>query len=131
MKKQIARWMLITFIALAATVGIIYAYIALTSTGEVTVEENLSWVGDNTFSVTLYPQESETVSLTIANASSVAIDVDLASVVTPDPGAKGLTVSVPNKLTAPANGQISFDVVIAAGKSAEPQAYTIEITVER
>ena len=129
--KRFAKSLAIALIALLITLGAVWAYTALTSTGDVTVEENLSWVGSNTFSVSLYPQESDTVSLTLANASVIDMDVDLTSTVTPDPGAKGLTISLPNKLTVPGRGQIAFDVDIVAGKNAEPQAYTVEILIER
>lgn len=129
--KRFAKSLAIALIALLITLGAVWAYTALTSTGDVTVEENLSWVGSNTFSVSLYPQESDTVSLTLANASVIDMDVDLTSTVTPDPGAKGLTISLPNKLTVPGSGQIAFDVDIVAGKNAEPQAYTVEILIER
>ena len=114
MRKQISgiiRWLLVTLLILLGVGGAVWAYTALTSTGEITVEECLSFVGPSTFSVSLYPQESETVQLTVANASSQAIGVDLLSTVTPDPGAKGLTVGIPNKITAPAIGQV---VVVAA-----------------
>ena len=129
--KRFAKSLAIALIALLITLGAVWAYTALTSTGDVTVEENLSWVGSNTFSVSLYPQESDTVSLTLANASVIDMDVDLTSTVTPDTGAKGLTISLPNKLTVPGSGQIAFDVDIVAGKNAEPQAYTVEILIER
>lgn len=125
------RWVLVTILILAIIGGGVYAYVALTATGDVTVVEALSWVGSNTFSVNLYPQESVIESLTLANASSVDLTVDFISVVTPDPGPKGLTVSVPNNLNVPATGQASFDITITAGKSAEPQAYTVEIQVDR
>lgn len=123
---------IIAVVMFLSVVGIgVSAYVALTATGEVTVEECLSFVGDSTFSVSLYPQESETVQLTIANASSLDMDVDLLSTVTPDPGAKGMTINVPNKVTVPATGQVTVDIVITAGKSAEPTTYTVSIEISR
>lgn len=127
--SRFTRWLLVT-LTLMAIVGIgAWAYTALTSEGTVTIDECLSWVGTNTFDVQLYPQGSDTRTLTLANASPDDIDVDLISTITPD--LKGVTVSIPNKVTVPATGQASFDVVVNASKSAEPLVYQISILVER
>jgi hypothetical protein len=131
MIPKIIRWFLVTATLILLTAGGVYAYQALTGQGQVTVIENLSWVGDSTFEVSLYPQESTTETLTLANASSVSMDVDIINTITPDPGTKGMTITVPNKVTVPAGGQISFDTTITAGKSAEPVTYTITFGVER
>lgn len=133
MKKLsgIVRWLLATIVILVIVAGSAYAYVALTGTGQVTVIECLSWVGANTFDVDLYPQESTTINLILANESSLAIDVDVVSTVTPDPGAKGMTIDVPNGVTVPASGQAPFDVTITAGKSAEPITYTVTFEIVR
>ncbi|MFA7101417.1 MAG: hypothetical protein WC196_06815 [Bacilli bacterium] len=131
MIPKIIRWFLVTATLILLTAGGVYAYQALTGQGQVTVIENLSWVGDSTFEVSLYPQESTTETLTLANASSVSMDVDIINTITPDPGTKGMTITVPNKVTVPASGQVSFDITITAGKSAEPVTYTITFGVER
>jgi hypothetical protein len=131
MIPKIIRWFLVTATLILLTAGGVYAYQALTGQGQVTVVENLSWVGDNTFTVNLYPQESTTETLTLANASSMSMDVDITNTITPDPGTKGMTITVPSKVTVPAGGQSSFDITITAGKSAEPIAYTITFGVER
>ncbi len=107
------------------------AFVAITATGDITVEENLSFVGESTFSVALYPQESETAQLTIANASTIAMIVDLLATIIPDPGNKGLSVEVPNNVTVPASGQVTVDIVITAGKSAEAGVYSITIEIDR
>jgi len=113
-----------------AIVGIgAWAYVALTGTGTVRVDECLSWVGSNTFDVTLYPQGSDTRTLTLANASPDDISIDLLSTITPD--LKGVTIDISKKITVPANGQASFDVVVNASKSAEPNVYSILIEVSR
>lgn len=125
------RWLLVTLLILMVVGGGVWAYVALTATGEITVEEALSFVGPSTFSVTLYPGESDIVQLTVANASSADIDVDLLSTITPDPGPKGLTVDIPNKITAPGNGQVTLDIGISAGKSAVPDTYSVTIEFAR
>jgi len=109
----------------------IYAYKALTAEVEVTVSECLSFVGPDWFEVALYPGENDTAEITVANASSVSIEVELVSTVTPDPGPKGLTVSIPNKITAPAQGQITFNIGVSANNSVEPGVYRIMIDFER
>lgn len=125
------RWLLVTTLILILAAGGVYAYKALTAEVTLTVEECLSFVGDSTFTVSLYPLESETVEITVANASSFDLDVDLLSTIIPDPGAKGLTVTIPKTITVPATGQEVVSVVIEAGKSAEPIAYAITIDFER
>ncbi len=59
------------------------------------------------------------------------MDVDLISSVTPDPGTKGLTVNIPNKITVQGNGQTIVTITITAGKSAEPNVYTVSIMFDR
>jgi len=116
---------------MAVTGGSVLAYRALEGQGEVTVIENLSWVGENTFAVNVYPQESVMETLTLANASTVEMDVDIVSSIDPDPGAKGMSIDVPSGVTVPANGSASFDITITAGKSAEPIVYTVTFNIER
>ena len=125
------RWLLITFLILGIVAGGVYAYIALTGQGQIIVVEPLSWVGSNTFTVSLYPQEGITVTLTLANDSSVALETDFTYTIIPNPVGKGLTVTLPNKLIVPATGQASFNVGITASKSAEPGTYNITIEVNR
>ncbi len=125
------RWSLVTLLILAVIGGGVYAYVALTATGDITVEESLSFVGSSTFSVSLYPQESEVAQITVANASSIDMDIDLASTVIPDPGPQGLTVDLPNNVSVPGSGQVVIDITITAGKSAEPQVYSVEIEIVR
>lgn len=131
MGNKLLRALLSVLLVSAVLYGAVYAYVALTSTGEVTVREPLSWVGSNTFSVSLYPQESVSATLTLANASSSSLSVDFITTVTPNPGSKGMSISVPNNLTVPATGQASFVVTVTAGKSAEPGTYSVTIEVDR
>lgn len=106
----------------------VYAYVALTGHVEVTVSEALSFVGDSDFSLQLYPQEQQTMQVTVANASSVDMEVDINYTVTPS---GHITVSVPNKITAPAHGQISFDIAVSASKSVAPGVYSIDYAIAR
>ena len=123
------RWSLVTMLILIMVGGGVWAYKALTAEVETTVDECLSFVGENFFEVSLYPGESDTVEITIANASSVSIDVSLISTITPT--GKGFSVSIPNKITAPALGQVSFDVGVSASKSVEPGIYYLTIDFDR
>jgi len=124
------RWILVTVLILLLAGGGVWAYKALTSTGEVTIDECLSFVGSNTFSVSMYPQGIEVVNLTIANASPDDIAIDLISSIVPDPG-PNMSITIPNKVTVPAVGQVVVDITISAGKSAAPQTYVISIEVDR
>ena len=129
--SPVIRWCLVTLLILILVGGAVAAYVALTATGEITIEECLSFVGPSAFSVSLYPQGSKTAQLTIANAAPDPMDVDLLSTVTPDPGPKGMTVDIPSKITVPATGQTIIDITISAGKSAEPGSYTVTIEIVR
>ena len=128
---RIVRYILSIIGTIAVVSGIVYAYVALTGTGQVTVIENLSWVGENTFDVSLMPQESVTESLTIANASSIDMEIDVTYAIDPDPGSKGMSITIPNKITVPGSGNTSFNVSIVAGKGAEPITYTVTFEVAR
>ena len=125
------RWVIVTVVIVCLVSSGVLAYVALTATGDAEVLEPLSFVGSSTFSISLYPQQSEIVQLTIANASPVSILVDLLTLVEPDPGAKGMTFDIPNNITVPASGQIEIDITITAGKNAIPQLYTVTIEVDR
>jgi len=129
--SSVVRWLLVTITIMALVGGSVLAYTALTGKGYVEVKENLTWVGDSEFTVDLFPQESVVATLAIANASSVAMEVDIVTTIDPDPGAKGMTIDIPNKITIPATGQQAFDVTITAGKSAEPTTYTITFEIAR
>ena len=129
--NKLIRGILVTVLLLAMVAGGVLAYNALTGTGNVTVDEALSFVGPTSFDVNVYPQEEVTAQLTIANASSIAMDVDLLSEVIPDPGAKGMTVDIPNSITVPGEGQIVVDITITAGKNAEPGLYEVSIIFDR
>lgn len=129
--KRFTRSLLITLVALLVVVGGVYAYLALTGTVRLTIQEPLSFVGPNAADVALYPQEQTQATFTVANASSVALDVDLTYSITPDPTGKGIVVQIPNKITAPAGGQVAVTVTITASKSAAPGAYTITILFGR
>ena len=126
----VIRWLLVTLMIMAIVAGGASAHVALTSVTDVTVSECLSWVGESTFSITLYPQEEATLDLTIANASSLDMTVDILSLITPDPGGK-VTVSAPNNLLVPANGQQVFTVTVSASKKVVPGTYTITLQIDR
>lgn len=126
----VLRWLLVTLLIMAIVGGGSSAFVALTSSSEVAVIECLSWVGESTFSMTLYPQEEDTKTLTLANASSLDMTADILTSVTPDPVGK-LTVSVPPNLTVPANSEQAFDVTVSANKKVVPNTYTITLQIDR
>jgi hypothetical protein len=124
------RWTLVTVTILAIAASGAAAYTALTMTGEVSITESLSWVGDPSFTVQLYPQEETVQSATIANASATGITIDVLSTVDPDPG-NDVTVDLPNSVTIPGSSSTSFDITISASKSVPPVSFTITLNVDR
>ena len=125
----IIRWGLVTLLILMMTVGVVLAYKALTAEVEVTLEECLSFVGDSSFQVLLYPGETETVQVIISNQASVSIEVDLDSTITGGDG--GLTVDIPKKITVASKDETIININILASKSAVPGTYLITIDFER
>ena len=125
----IIRWGLVTLLILMMTVGVVLAYKALTAEVEVTLEECLSFVGDSSFQVLLYPGETETVQVIISNQSSVPIEVDLDSTITGGDG--GLTVDIPKKITVASKDETIININILASQSAVPGTYLITIDFER
>ena len=122
------RWLAITLLILTVTTGSVLAYRALTAEVEVTVEECLSFVGTSSFQVLLYPGESETVQIAIANLSSVDIEIDLIPTAI---GIENLTITIPKKITASAKGETTVNIGILASKSTIPGIFTITISFER
>ena len=129
--KSILRQLIIIILVVGLIAVGVRAYVALTGSGDITVTEPLSFVGNSTFSVNLYPLEETTAQLTVANASSSDLSVDLTAVIVPDPGNKGLSVDIPNSIVVPANGQAVIDITISAGKSAVPDTYSVSIMIDR
>ena len=125
----IIRWGLVTLLILMMTVGVVLAYKALTAEVEVTLEECLSFVGDSSFQVLLYPGETETIQVIISNQSSVPIEVDLESRITGGHG--GLTVDIPKKITVASKDETIININILASQSAVPGTYLITIDFER
>lgn len=129
--KGILRTTTVIIISIILLCGGVYAYTALTSTGTVTVKEPLSFVGSSTFTIDIWPQQTLSAQITVANASPTDLSVSLSSVIVPDPGQKGLTVTIPNSVSVPGNGQVPIDIQVVASKSASPGAYTITMTIDR
>lgn len=128
MKRPLKSIMAVLLVSLVLGAGVL-AYTALTATVTIEVEEPLSFVGANTFSVTMYPQGTATRTITIANASPIALEIDLVETIVPP--LRGITVTYPKKIVIPAAGQGAVIVSIAASKSAEPGSYVITIQVTR
>ena len=128
MKKQLLVW-LGSLVAGLALIGVAYAVYTIVSVdGTVTVEEAIT-VAPETFTVTLYPAETVTETLTLSNAGSVGIEVNF--IATVDPVDPEMTVSVPAKVTVPAEGSTTADIDVIASKSAVPGTYTISVGVTR
>ena len=124
------RWLLVTSLVMAIATGGAYAYIALTGRLSVTITEPLSWVGDSEFTVDAYPTETIIQPLTVSNAAPNDLEFNILYTVVPDPGAD-VNVSVPNKVTAPAGGQVSFNVTVTLSKSAAPITFDVNYEIDR
>lgn len=130
--RKLARSLLVALLALILLVGGVVAYRALTGHVAVQVREPFSFVGPDSIDLGgMYPTESIQATFALANAAPNAIDADLSYIITPDPAGKGFSVAMPNKVTVPGNGQVSFSVTVTASKSAVPGNYMIEFYVER
>ncbi len=67
--------------------------------------------------------------LKIANAAP--IDIEVVPAYNSSPPLAGATMSIPNKLTIPKSGQVTFTAQIAVGKSVAPGVFNIQFTFER
>jgi len=127
------RWLLVTVVVIAVAGGGVLAYNALFGQITGTIEEPLGWVGDSSYDFgTIYPTETVLCPLTVGNQAPNPIEFDVLYTISPvDLGAE-ITVTIPNKLTAPATGQIAFDIEITTSKSAPPIAeLTIDYIIDR
>ena len=128
MKKRLLIW-LISLVAGIALIGVAYAVYTIVSVGgTVTVEEAIT-VSPETFTVTMYPAETVTQTLTLSNIGSVGIEVNFVTAV--DPVSPEMSVSVPAKVTVPAEGSTTAEIEVKASKSAVPGVYTISVGVTR
>lgn len=126
---RILKGILSILLLLVLVTGIAYAYVALTGTIDVTIEENLSFVGDSSFSFTAYPAESTTQTITIANASSNPMEVDITYSILPV--TSELSVTMPNKITVPGVGEVDIDLVVSSSKSIAPSSYIVTYEIVR
>lgn len=129
MKKIFLKVFLAVILPILLIGGSVAAYLALTATVDVSVDESLSWVTPNTYSVNLFPGESQTLNLIIHNESSADLTVTLKDKVTPK--IKGLEITLPDTLNALAVANTAFDVVIVATAGVEPGTTQLTIDFER
>lgn len=122
------KYLAIILVLVALPLVAFAAYTILTMTGQVTVQESIT-VAPTTFTASMYPGESYSQSLTLSNASSVAVEVAFTSSVSPV--TPEVTLTVPNKVTVPATGSITAQVSVVASKSAAPGAYVVSIGLTR
>jgi len=113
--------------------GAVLAYAALTGQVTGTIEEPLAWVGDSSYDFgTIYPTETVLCSLTVSNAAPNDIEFDVIYTILPVDLSSEITIDIPSKLTAPASGQIQFDIEITASKSAPPvSGLEVNYTIDR
>ena len=128
-----ARWLLVTVVIMAMTGSGVLAYNALFGKITGTIEEPLGWVGDSSYDFgTIYPTETVLCPLTVSNQAPNPIEFDVLYTISPADLDAEITVTIPSKLTAPATGQIAFDIEITASKSAPPIAeLTIDYIIDR
>jgi len=115
-------------------VGIgVYAFNALTGRITGSIEEPLGWVGDSSYDFgVIYPTETVLCPLTVSNLAPNPIEFDVLYTITPVDLDTEITVTIPNKLTAPATGQVEFTIEITASKSAPPIAdLAIDYIIDR
>ncbi len=127
------RWSLVTVAIIAGVSGGVLAFNALFGQITGTIEEPLGWVGDSSYDFgTIYPTQTILCPLTVSNLAPNPIEFDVLYTISPVDLDAEITVTIPNKLTAPAAGQITFDIEITTSKSAPPIAeLTIDYIIDR
>ena len=130
---HLVRWLLITAVILVVASGGVMAFNALFGSVTGTIEEPLVWVGDSSYDFgSIYPTETVLCPLTVSNLAPNPIEFDVLYTISPADLDAEITVTIPNKLTAPATGQIAFDIEITTSKSAPPIAeLTIDYIIDR
>lgn len=131
MKKLLRKRLLgiplfVILLVLLIPATVLAAYLIVTITGEVTVEEVIT-VSPETFTMSLYPGESNNQQISLTNASGVDITVTLTTDVTP----VGLTVTVPATVLVAKNKTETFDIMVDAPLDIAPGTFTISVGVSR
>ena len=122
---------LLTFlIPLAVVMG--YGIVILVGTYKITEPVTVSPVSWTVGApgALFYAGETSVKDVTLSNAASVPIEIDMVETIT-GPTPAELTVTFAKKITVPANDQIMTTVIVKASKSITPGEYTVSISVIR
>lgn len=130
MKARLKNALISALIITLVTGTWVWAYVALTGTVQLEVQENLSFVGESQFELEGYPGQTLYQEVTVANASPDDMDIDVGYVVMPNPGSD-LNVNTPKNVTVPGAGEATFEITITISKSAAPMFYEINYEIIR
>jgi len=127
------RWILATLVLLGIVAGGAVAYNALQGRITGTIPEPLGWVGASSYDVgDIMPTTTVVCPLTVSNLAPNPIEFDVLYTITPADLSSEVTIKIPNKLTAPALGQILFNIEVSVSKSAPPiDELAIDFIIDR
>ena len=133
-KRVLGIPILALVVILMVPLAIAMAYTIVTIIGTYQVTEPVT-VSPSSWTVgapgnLFYAGETSTKNVTLSNAASVPIEVDLAETIT-GPTPDKLTVTFTKKLIVPATGTLIATVIIQASKSITPGEYIVSISVVR
>ena len=128
--RKMPSWIISAIIAATLTSGVSYAYNAATVTGQVDIQEPITIVGGNSFSIDLYPGDIDNVDLQIKNSGTTAMTVTPVATITPNAGQE-VNFELPQTLTLDAGQTIDVAAQAFATNSAPPGKYTVTITFQR
>ncbi len=122
----------VVLVLLLATTALA-AFLVISISGTLTVTEAIS-VTPESFTATLYPNETHVETFTVSNAGSV--DIDVTPAVTITPAGTDITTSFlglsQDTLTVPGSGSATFDLELVVAADADPSvSYTISVDIAR
>lgn len=123
MKKRLLLAVALLALLFVTAIG---AYLIITITGNVQVEESITITPDS-FAMTMYPGETQIQEIEIVNSSNIDVTVDINFTVS----SPEIIVTVPDFVDIGPNGTEIFDIEIFAPLDIEPSDFTITIEISR
>jgi len=120
------RFVLAAILLALLFVTVLGAYLIITITGNVQVEESITITPDS-FALTLYPGETQIQEIEATNDSSVDVTINIILTVS----SPEIIVTVPDSIKLRSNGTETFDIEVFAPHDIEPADFTITIEINR
>jgi len=123
MKKRLLLTVALLALLFVTALG---AYLIITITGNVQVEESITITPDS-FVMVLYPGETQIQEIEVVNSSNIDVTIDIGLTVS----SPEIIVTAPDSIKIKPSGTETFDIEIFAPLDVEPNDFTITLEISR